>query len=198
MGKSLLILFLIMLLPYGPLYASNTSSSREFRRANDLFAAAKFQDALTLYQKLLASPPHGVTVNDIYTRIGDSYFRLGSFHNALDAYRSALKDQKESLRPETQYWIGFCCFLLGRNADAVNEFLRIPERYPGSGMWIGTAYYWAGRASERMGRTEEAVQYYRKAGGNGRSNQGKFALKKAAAMKGKQEKSTNAKAESSK
>jgi tetratricopeptide (TPR) repeat protein len=198
MGKSLLILFLIMLLPYGPLYASNTSSSREFRRANDLFAAAKFQDALTLYQKLLASPPPGVTVNDIYTRIGDSYFRLGSFHNALDAYRSALKDQKESLRPETQYWIGFCCFLLGRNADAVNEFLRIPERYPGSGMWIGTAYYWAGRASERMGRTEEAAQYYRKAGGNGRSNQGKFALKKAAAMKGKQEKSTNAKAESSK
>ena len=199
MGKSLLILFLIMLLPYGPSHASNTSSaSREFRMANDLFAAAKFQDALILYQKLLASPPHGVTVNDIYTRIGDSYFRLGSFDNALDAYRSALKDQKTSLRPETQYWIGFCCFILGRNADAVNEFLRIPERYPGSGMWIGTAYYWAGRASERMGKTGEAAQYYRKAGGNGRSNQGKFALKKAKAMKGTQDKSSNAKAQSSK
>ena len=123
-----------------------------------MVVAAQCQDALILDEKLLVSPTHDVTVNDIYTRIGDSYFRLGSFDNALDAYRSALKDQKASLRPETQYWIGFCCFLLGRNADAVNEFLRIPERYPGSGMWVGTAYYWAGRASERMGKTGEAAQ----------------------------------------
>jgi len=184
MGKSLWILFLIMLLPYGPSHASNTSSaSRDFRTANDLFASARFQDALSLYQKLLASPPRGVTVNDIHTRIGDSYFRLGSFDRALDAYRSALKGQKVSGQPETRYWIGLCCFLLGRNADAVNEFLIIPERYPRSGMWVGTAYYWAGRASERMGKTEAAAQYYRKAGGNGRSTQGKFALEKAEAVK---------------
>lgn len=186
MGKSLLMLFLIMLLPYSSSHASNASSaaSRDYRTANDLYASERFQDAISLYQKLLASPPHGVTANDIHTRIGDSYFRLGSFNNALDAYRAALKDQKESERPVTQYWIGFCCFLLHRDAEAVTEFLKIPQHYPRAGMWVGTAYYWAGRASERMGKTEEASNYYRKAGGNGRSTQGKFALKKAAAVQG--------------
>ena len=180
MEKSLLILFLIMLLPYSSSHASNTSpASRDYRMANNLYSSGEFQDAISLYQKLLASPPQGVTVNDIHTRIGDSYVRLGSFNNALDAYRAALRDQKESERPVTQYWIGFCCFLLGRDAEAVTEFLKIPQRYPGSGMWVGTAYYWAGRASERMGKTEDAAQYYRKAGGNGRSTQGKFALQKA-------------------
>ncbi len=184
MGKSILILFLIMLLPCSSSYASNASAaSRDYRIANDLFSSDQFQDAISLYQKLLASPPPGVTVNEIHTRIGDSYVRLGSFDNALDAYRAALKDQKESEQPATQYWIGFCCFLLGRDAEAVNEFLKIPERYPRSGMWVGTAYYWAGRATERMGKAEEAAKYYRKAGGKGRSTQGKFALKKAEAVK---------------
>jgi len=185
MGKSLLILFLIVLLPYSSSHASNASSaSRDYRLANDLYASAQFQDAISLYQKLLASPLQGVTVNEIHTRIGDSYFQLGSFNNALDAYRAALRDQKESERPVTQYWIGFCCFLLGRDAEAVTEFLKIPQHYPRAGMWVGTAYYWAGRASERMGKTKEASRYYRKAGGNGRSTQGKFALKKAATVNG--------------
>ena len=185
MGKSLFISFLIMLLPYSSSHASNASAaSRDYHMANNLYASDQFQDAISLYQKLLAFPPQGVTVNDIHTRIGDSYFHLGSFNNALDAYRAAFRDQKESEQPVTQYWIGFCCFLLGRDAEAVTEFLKIPQRYPGAGMWVGTAYYWAGRASERRGKTEEASKYYRKAGGNGRSTQGKFALKKAAAVNG--------------
>jgi TolA-binding protein len=71
---------------------------------------------------------------------------------------------------------------MGSDAEAVAEFLKIPELYPSSGMWVGTAYYWAGRASERRGKTEEAAEYYRKAGGNGRSTQGRFALKKAEAV----------------
>jgi tetratricopeptide (TPR) repeat protein len=180
MGKSLWISLLIVLLPYGPSHAS--SASQEYRTANNLFASARFQDALTLYQKVLPSPPESVPLSDIYTRIGDCHFRLGSFENALNAYRAASKKQKESEKPATQYWIGFCCFLLGRDAEAVDEFLKIPRLYPRAGMWIGTAYYWAGRASERLGKTEDASKYYRKAGGNGRSTQGTFALKKAAAV----------------
>jgi tetratricopeptide (TPR) repeat protein len=186
MGKSLLILFLVVLLPYSPSDASSASSaSQEYRTANKLFAAAQFQDALALYQKVLSSPPEGVSLTDVHTRIGDSYFRLGSYEHALTAYRAALEGQKESEKPASQYWIGLCCLLLGRNSEAVGEFLKIPKLYPRSGMWVGTAYYWAGRASERQGNTSDAAEYYRKAGGSGRSMQGKFAMKKAKAVKGR-------------
>ncbi len=198
MGKGLFISLLIVFLPCGSFSASNTpSTSREYRTANNLFAAAQYQEALALYQKVLAAPPENVSVSDIQTRIGDSYFRLTSYQNALESYRAALEGQKEQERPATQYWIGFCCFLLGRDAEAVSEFLKIPARYPRSGMWVGTAYYWAGRASERMGKPEDAAQYYRKAGGNGRSTQGKFALRKAKAVNGRQDKSSKVKAQSS-
>ncbi len=111
------------------------------------------------------------------------FFSLADYQHALDAYRRALKEQKPVERAQTQYWIGFCAFLLGRDAEAVTEFLKIPESYPASGMWVGTAYYWAGRASERMGRKEQAAELYRKAGGKGTSTQERFAMKKANAIK---------------
>jgi tetratricopeptide (TPR) repeat protein len=172
--------FLILLLPSGPSYASGTQLAvKEYQKANKLFAAAKYKDAIPLYQQVLAAPPEDAALGDIHTKIGDSYFRLGSFRSALASYRSALREQKRSERPVTQYWIGFCCFLIGRDAEAVTEFLKIPEFYPESGMWVATAYYWAGRASERMGKNDIAAGYYRKAGGNGRSTQGRVALKRA-------------------
>jgi len=178
--------FLILLLPGGLSHASGTQPAvKEYRKANKLFAAAKYKEAIPLYQQVLASPPEDAVLGDIHTKIGDSYFRLGFFQNALDSYRSALRDQKRSARPQTQYWIGFCCLLLGRDSEAVTELLKIPEFYPESGMWVPTAYYWAGWASERMGRKDSAAEYYKKAGGNGRSAQGRAALKRAAAVKGK-------------
>lgn len=184
MVKSLLISCLMLLAPLALSQASDgRSASRDFRTANQLFASSQFRDALSLYQKLLVSPPADVPAGDIQVRIGDSFFRLGYFKNAVEAYRGAIGLQKESARPETQYWIGFCCFLLGKDAEAVDEFLKIPRLYPGSGMWINTAYYWAARASERMGKKDEAAAYYRKAGGSGRSTQGRFALKKAQSLK---------------
>lgn len=184
MGKSLFVSFLIVLMPFSLSLASDSRSAvQDYRTANKLLASARFHEALSLYKRLLVSPPDGVPVSDIHSRIGDSWFRLGNFQNALLAYRAALPDQSETDQPATQYWIGFCCFLLGRDAEARAEFLKIPERFPTSGMWVSTAYYWAGRACERMGKADEAAECYRKAGGNGKSTQGKFALKKAGAVK---------------
>jgi tetratricopeptide (TPR) repeat protein len=186
MGKSLWIPIFIILLPLGLSHAYDMQApAQQYRTANKLFATARYKEAIALYETLLTNPPKQVPISDIYTRIGDSYFRLGEYKDALPAYRFAIRSQKTSEQPATQYWIAFCCLLMGNDADAVTEFLKIPERYPTSGMWVGTAYYWAGRASERRGKTEEAAGYYKKAGGNGRSNQGRFALNRAAAVQGK-------------
>jgi tetratricopeptide (TPR) repeat protein len=182
-----LISFFIITLAFlsGPQPADSASAaSREFSKANKLYGEGRFADALELYRGVLAKPSDDINPGDVYTRIGDSYFRLQDYRNALAAYRGALVKQKRSERAPTQYWIGFCTLLCGRDAEAVTEFLKIPEYYPSSGMWVGTAYYWAGRASERLGNKSQAAEYYRKAAGKGKSNQERFALKKAAEAKG--------------
>jgi tetratricopeptide (TPR) repeat protein len=155
----------------------------EYIKADQMFSQGRYPDAIRLYQAVLSSPTRAVSSGLLHTRIADSFFRLTDYQHALDSYRRALKDQAPGDRAQTQYWIGFCSLLLGRNSEAVTEFLKIPERYPTSGMLVGTAYYWAGRASERMGRKDQAAELYRKAGGKGTSTQERFAMKKANAIK---------------
>lgn len=183
MRKSLPITCLILISVLLCSLSRAAGADQTYNQANKLFSKGNYTEAISLYQALLSSPSNGVSSVALYTRIADSYFRLGDYKNALDAYRSALKDQKQPERPQTQYWIGFCTFLLGKDAEAVNEFLKIPQLYPDSGMWVSTGYYWAGRMCERMGKKELAAGYFRKAGGNGKSTQGKFALKKAETVK---------------
>lgn len=163
--------------------AAGPPAQGDLGKADKLLAAGKYQDAIVLYRKTLAAPPAGMTAGDIHGRIGDAYFKAADYGHALESYRKAVRDQRPADRPQTQYWIGFCCFLIGRDAEAVDELLKVPALYPDAKHWGSTSYYWACRASERMGKKEQAAEYYRKAGGNGRSTQAKFAQKKAEAVK---------------
>ncbi len=180
MRKALVLLIIAAFLPCGETFASSeTSAADNYKKANALFSSAQYNEALPLYELVLSSFSEEIPASDVYTRIGDSYYRLGSYQNAIHAYQAALADQDRAAQPGTRYWIGFCNFLLGRHDQAVSEFLKIPELYPEAGMWVSTAYYWAGRSCEQQGKKELALQYYKKAGGNGKSTQGQFALKKA-------------------
>ncbi len=184
MKKRFIIAFLIIFALYGTSHSAGVQSvPREYVKADQLFSEGRYTEAIRLYQAVLSSSSHNLFPGVLHTRIADSFFRLTDYQRALDAYRLALKDQKPAERAQTQYWIGFCTFLLGRDAESVTEFLKIPESYPASGMWVGTAYYWAARASERMGRKERAAELYRKAGGKGKSTQERFAMKKANAVR---------------
>jgi hypothetical protein len=163
--------------------ASIRSAPAAYVKADLLFSQGRYPEAIRLYESVLSSSSRALSPGVLHTRIADCFFQLTDYQRALDSYRRALKDQMPAERAQTQYWIGFCTFLLGRNAESVSEFLKIPETYPSSGMWVHTAYYWAGRASERMGKKEQAADMYRKAGGKGTSTQGRFAMKKANAIK---------------
>ena len=184
MKRRFIIAFLIIFALYGTSHSAGVQRvPPEYVKADLLFSQGRYTEAIRSYEAVLSSSSHAISPGVLHTRIADSFFRLTDYQRALDAYRRALTDQRPADRAQTQYWIGFCTFLLGRDAEAVTEFLKIPESYPASGMWVGTAYYWAGRASERMGRKEQAAELYRKAGGKGTSTQGRFAIKKANAIK---------------
>ncbi|MFA5073291.1 MAG: tetratricopeptide repeat protein [Nitrospirota bacterium] len=184
MQKILLVVCIsIMLGAAAP--AISASGANQLRGANDLFAKGKYQEALQAYQTLLNVRLPGISEGMLYTRIADSYFHLEEYAKAHAAYRAALDVQDNSDKPQTQYWIGFCMLLMGKHQEAVAEFLKIPEQYPDSGMWVHTAYYWAGRVCERMGNKELASKYFLKAGGAGKSVEGRFALEKAKNAKNK-------------
>jgi TolA-binding protein len=184
MKKNLVIGAILLTLFFAYTAAFATPADQQYSKANKLFAKKNYTQALFIYQSLLSDPDCGISTSMLRIRIADTFFRLESYQNALNEYRIALQEQKESERPQTQYWIGFCTLLLGRNAEAVQEFLKIPQRYPDADMWVSTAYYWAGRACERSGKKEQAAEYFRKAAaGSGKSTQGKFALKKAEKVK---------------
>ncbi len=185
MKKSILSSILILFLFTSPVLATGALASRDYQAANRLYEAGKFSEALAQYQQALSSRPSDRSAGDVQNRIGDIYFRLGDYANALVSYRRALEDPRFPDRAQTQYWVGFCSFLTGRDAEAVAELLKVPTLYPDARAWVSTSYYWAGRASERMGKKDQAAEYYKKAGGNGKTTQGKFAQKKAADMKSK-------------
>jgi tetratricopeptide (TPR) repeat protein len=184
MKRKLFIVSLMVLGLYAlPQKTCGQNVPREYIQADQMFSKGRYTEAIRLYQAALSSPSVALSPGVLHTRIADSYFRMNDYQHALDSYRQAFKYQTPGEQAQTQYWIGFCYLLLGRDAEAVTEFLKIPERYPTSGMLVGTAYYWAGRASERMGRKEEAAEFYRRAGGKGMSSQERFAMKKANEVK---------------
>ncbi|HYA85482.1 MAG TPA: tetratricopeptide repeat protein [Nitrospirota bacterium] len=179
MRKTLLQAILIFLLCGLSNAHADQPVDRELAQANTLFSEARYSEALSVYQRVLNSRTSTIPSGFTLTRIGDCQFRLADYQSAIRAYRVALEYQQGSDRAATQFWIGLSTFLLRRDADAVAEFLKIPELYPASGMWVSTAYYWAGKVCEHMGKKEQAAVYYRNAGGTGATTQGRFALKKA-------------------
>jgi tetratricopeptide (TPR) repeat protein len=185
MRKALVLVIIAAFLLCGATFASSEDAASNYKKANLLFSSAHYKEALPLYESILSTSSEKIPAGDVYTRIGDSYYRLGSYQNAIHAYQGALANQARTAQPGTQYWIGFCYFLLGRHDQAASEFLKIPELYPEAGMWVNTAYYWAGRSCEQQGKKDLALLYYKKAGGNGKSTQGRFAMKKAEAVKSK-------------
>jgi len=186
MRKVFVLYIIAAFLPCGATFASSeTAAANNYKKANAMFSSAQYQEALPLYESVLSSSSEKIPDSDVYTRMGDSYYRLGSYRSAIHAYQGALANQDRTAQPGTQYWIGFCYFLMGRHDQAVSEFLKIPELYPEAGMWVGTAYYWAGRSCEQQGKKDLALQYYKKAGGNGKSTQGRFAMKKAEKVRSK-------------
>lgn len=183
--KRIAIISLLIVCALGglPHITSGKDAQQDYKKAEQQFGQGQYFDAIRLYQWVLSAPTNTISPGILYTRIADSYFRLMDYSRARDAYRKALFNQKPDKRAETLYWIGFCELLLGSYEQAIAAFLKIPEQHPESGMWVGTAYYWAGRASERMGNKEQAVEYYRMAGGKGKSTQERFAIKKAGEVK---------------
>ncbi len=172
------LVVLLLIVAQTNAYGAENAFQR-YHEANLLYGRQQYQNALHRYRSLLASQQDRIPPGALYGRIGDCLFQLADYRGALDAYNRALPRQRIVERPTTQFWIGFCHFMLGENRLAASAFLNIPTLYPQAGAWVGTAYYWAGRSYERLGDRANAADCYRKAGGAGKDSKERFALKRA-------------------
>ena len=117
-----IIALLIFFALYGTSHGAVVQSvPREYVKADLLFSQGRYTEAIRSYETVLSSSSHTPSPSVLHTRIADSFFHLTDYQRALDAYRRALNEQKPAERAQTQYWIGFCTFLLGRDAEAVQN-----------------------------------------------------------------------------
>jgi TolA-binding protein len=93
--------------------------------------------------------------------LGFCYNQTGRHELAYGVYRRipnvALSEEQ---RGRSHYWAGVSLKNLGRYAEAVREFLRVPYLKTG-GMWGVTSKLEAAGCYERLDETEEALRIYR-------------------------------------
>jgi hypothetical protein len=122
MGKSLWIPILIILLPYGLSHASNIQSpAQEYRTANKLFAAARYKDAIPLYQRILAFPR---AVSATFTP--DSVTVTSASANMRTRFRhtvppSGARKSLIGLQPSTGSHFAACSWAITPKRDRISE-----------------------------------------------------------------------------
>ena len=97
---------------------------------------------------------------ELFFNLGFSYGQSGSFEMAREVYsRIPGIARTEEQQGRAHYWAGISLKNLGRYAEAVREFLRVPYLRTG-GMWGVTSKLEAAICYERSGQAEQAVQIY--------------------------------------
>lgn len=89
----------------------------------------RFDEAVGAYRKALSFPTYS-TPDVAYHNLGNAYLGLNRLPEAEDAYRAALR--LEGRRVETHYNLGALLAMMGRKAEAKQEFQAVRDIDPAS------------------------------------------------------------------
>ena len=121
---------------YYPTTGSSSSGISEYERTYDqgldLFHSAKYQDAMGIFESLLAqNRNHSLSDNAQYW-IGECYYALGNYRAAILAFEKVFSFSKSNKNDYAQYKLGQCYLKLGDNARAREEFQNLIDNYNNS------------------------------------------------------------------
>jgi hypothetical protein len=121
---------------------------------NKLWEAKQYEDAIAVYEKLLAEHPDVYIVNK---NIGNSYFELQKYDKAEESYRKVL--DKEPANDEIMLLIGNCYTNRGEKDKAMEWYSKIEFEKISDPMVlfnIGSGFY-------GQSKHEDALKYYKRA-----------------------------------
>ncbi len=127
---------------------------RELSEGNRLFEEKKFEEAVAIYEKLLAENPEIYVLNK---NIGNAYFELEKYDLAEQYYRKIL--EKEPGNPECLLLIGNCY----ANRGQIEEANRWYEQIAFDKLTDPTVLFNLGSQFYSQSKFEEALRYYRRA-----------------------------------
>jgi len=108
----------------------------------------------------LEKPPAGSSPHQMYNAAFTQY-NLGRHPEAVQLFRSFLSAYpKHDLADNAQYWIGECHFARREYEQAVGEFQRVVDDYPG-GNKVPDAFVKKGLSLLALNRRDEAVESLR-------------------------------------
>jgi TolA-binding protein len=118
----------------------------------------KPDEALPLWERLVAEYPKSDYTAEAFLHLGDARFRAEKWEEAKDRYNALLTGFSQSpLAGEARFKLGSTLFQLERYPEAAAEWDRASADKT-AGDYVPEALYWAGVALDKAGKKEDALQ----------------------------------------
>jgi tetratricopeptide (TPR) repeat protein len=126
----------------------------DFAAGIDLFKGGRYEEAISLFQKVAAQFPDNV---EPFYNLGVSYLRSGNPEKAIAALERAVQLKPDAL--EAYFALGECYFNLGQADKAMEAFSKATDIEPGS----AKAYYNLGIIYYKNNETDQAIRFFEQA-----------------------------------
>ncbi len=125
----------------GGFYSTPTSATGSFSMADyeaqykhglELFHQRKYREALSVFEKLLATDTSNDLADNAQYWIGECYYAMGRYKEAIIAFEKVFTFKFSNKNDYAQFKIGQCYYQLGDRERARREFQELLDNYPNS------------------------------------------------------------------
>jgi len=104
----------------------------QYSEARMMFQNAKYDDAITIFEMLLAEDRSNALADNCQYWIGESYFAKKDYKQAIIAFEKVFNFLNSNKDADAQFKLGYSYFQMGRMEEAKIEFLKLKSNYPKS------------------------------------------------------------------
>lgn len=114
------------------LSVSNTDPMSEYEASLKAFNSKNYDDAIKIYESLLAGGVSDELADNCHYWMGESYFGKKDFKQALSHFETVLNYKASEKRGDAVYMMGRCYERMGNKAKAKEMYEKVAKDYPTS------------------------------------------------------------------